>query len=230
MNQIKKDLTMTTTITTTATTIKTRVLASLCLFLAMGSTVAFAESTRTLSQSYAYSGQQVSLHMDIGSAKFIATDNSDIKIEVVVENADTSWLFFWGDTDLDAVSIESTVTASEITLMLSEQDNIEQQWIVYLPKQAALSLEVGIGDIEVTGLSSNIDIALGIGSARVEHQTSFNTVELDSGIGEVSISEQGKHLAVTENLVAQSYSSKNLSGEATLSVDVGVGEIVVVKL
>ncbi|PKG75125.1 hypothetical protein CXF83_07270 [Shewanella sp. Choline-02u-19] len=218
------------TIIKTKTKRATGILASMGLLVAMVSTGTLAAETRTLNQTYAYNGQSVNLDMDIGSAKFIATDNDEIKIEVIVEGADTNWLFFWGDTDLDAVSIESTATASEITLTLSEQDNIEQQWIVYLPKQAALSLEVGIGDIEVTGLSSNIDIALGIGSARVEHQTLFNTVELGSGIGEVSISEQGKHLAVTENLVAQSYSNKNLIGESTLSVDVGVGEIVVVKL
>ncbi|MCL1058309.1 hypothetical protein L2729_09915 [Shewanella gelidimarina] len=213
-----------------ATTIKTGVIASLCFMLAMVSTTAFAASTRTLSQSYAYNGQVVNLDMDIGSAKFIATDNSEIKIEVVVESADTNWLFFWGDTDLNKVAIESTVTTSNISLMLSEQGNIEQQWTVYLPTQAALSLDVGIGSVEVTGLSNNIDIELGIGSARVEHQTLFNTVELDSGVGDVSISELGKQLAVEDNVLAQSYSSKDLSGEAALSVDVGVGEIVVVKL
>ncbi|QQX79205.1 hypothetical protein JK628_16825 [Shewanella sp. KX20019] len=215
---------------TKSKTITTRILTSLALILALASTSAVAESTRTLNQSYVYSGQRVSLDMEIGSAKFFATDSSEIKIEVVVEGADTSWLFFWGDTDLGAVAIESNVTATEISLMLSEQDNIEQQWIVYLPKQAALSLEVGIGDIEVTGLSNDIEIALGIGSARVEHQASFSSIDLDSGVGDVSISEQGKHLAVEERLVAQSYSSKDLSGEAALSVDVGVGEIVVVKL
>lgn len=207
----------------------TGILASLGL-LALVSTSVIAAESRTLSQSYAYNGQSVSLDMDIGSAKFIATDSDEVKVEVVVEDSDSHWLFFWRNSDVDSVSIDSSVTAKKMSLKLSEQDNIEQQWTVYIPKQAALSLEVGIGDIEVTGLSNDIEIALGVGSAKVEHQTSFGSIDLDSGIGDVSISEQGKHLTVKENLVAQSYTSKSGTGKGILSINVGVGEIVVVKL
>lgn len=207
-----------------------RLLTSLFFLLGMTSTAAMAASTRTLSESYQYDGQQVSLDMGIGSAKFVATDSNQIKIEVVVEDSDTNWLFFWGDTDLSDIAIESKITAKKLNLSLNEQDNIEQQWTVYLPKQAALSLEVGVGAIEVNGMANDIDISLGVGSAIVEHQVIYSSIELDSGVGDVSISDQGKKLAVERSLVAQSYSNNDQTGEASLKIDVGVGEVVVTKL
>lgn len=206
-----------------------RLFTTLFLILAMTSTAAMAASTRTLSESYQYDGQQVSLDMGIGSAKFVATDSNEIKIEVVVEDSDTNWLFFWGDTNLSDIAIEAKVTDKKIKLSLNEQDNIEQQWIVYLPKQAALSLEVGVGAVQVAGMTNDIDISLGVGSAHVEHQVTYNSIDLDSGVGDVSISEQGQKLVVETSLVAQSYSEQDLNGQANLSVDVGVGEVIVVK-
>ncbi|MCL1092650.1 hypothetical protein [Shewanella kaireitica] len=207
-----------------------RLFTTLFLILGMTSTVAMAASTRTLSESYQYDGQEVSLDMGIGSAKFIATDSNEIKIEVVVEDSDTNWLFFWGDTDLSDIAIESKITTKALNLSLNEQDNIEQQWTVYLPKQTALSLEVGVGAIEVSGMTNDIEISLGVGSAVVEHQITYNSIDLDSGVGDVSISEQGRKLTVERSLVAQSYSNKDQAGEASLTVDVGVGEVVVTKL
>ncbi len=207
-----------------------RLFTTLFLILAMTSTAAMAASTRTLSESYQYDGQQVSLDMGIGSAKFVATDSNEIKIEVVVEDSDTNWLFFWGDTDLSDIAIESQLTSKALNLSLNEQDNIEQQWTVYLPKQAALSLEVGVGAIEVSGMTNDIEISLGVGSAIVEHQVTYSSIDLDSGVGDVSITEQGRSLAVERSLVAQSYSNNDQAGEASLTVDVGVGEVVVTKL
>lgn len=207
-----------------------RLFTSLLLILGMTSTAVMAASTRTLNESYQYDGQKVSLDMGIGSAKFFATDGNEIKIEVVVEDSDTSWLFFWGDTALSDIAIESEVTTKELRFNLNEQDNIDQQWVVYLPKQAVLSLEVGVGAVEVSGMTNDIDISVGVGSAFIEHKITYSTIELDSGVGDVSISDQGTELAVERRLIAQSYSNNNHSGEASLTVDVGVGEVVVVKL
>ncbi|MDB2386531.1 hypothetical protein N9W21_04220 [Shewanella sp.] len=207
-----------------------RLCTTLFLILATVSTTAMAASTRTLSESYQYDGQQVSLDMGLGSAKFVATDSNEIKIEVVVEDSDTNWLFFWSDTDLSDIAIESTLTTKVLNLSLNEQDNIEQQWTVYLPKQAALSLDVGVGAIDVSGMTNDIDISLGVGSAIVEHQVTYSSIDLDSGVGDVSITEQGKNLAVKRNLVAQSYSNHDQAGEASLTVNVGVGEVIVTQL
>jgi len=220
MKNNQKDFTMTTS----------RLCTTLFLTLATVSTTAMAASTRTLSESYQYDGQQVSLDMGLGSAKFVATNSNEIKIEVVVEDSDTNWLFFWSDTDLSDIAIESTLTTQALNLSLNEQDNIEQQWTVYLPKQAALSLDVGVGAIDVSGMTNDIDISLGVGSAIVEHQVTYSSIDLDSGVGDVSITEQGKNLAVKRNLVAQSYSNHDQAGEASLTVNVGVGEVIVTQL
>ncbi|MCL1050929.1 hypothetical protein L2755_15020 [Shewanella abyssi] len=204
-------------------------LTSLCLVIGVTSSMAYAASSRTLTQSYEYDGQAVSFDMELGSAKIIATDDNDIRVEVVVDDSDSHWLFFWGKTDLDNIKIDAHNNPQELSIGLSEQDNIQQEWIVYLPKQAALVLEMGVGQIEVSGMTSDIDIDLGVGSARVEHQTLFSHVELDSAVGEVSITELGQRLVVKRGIINQSYSHTDAGGNGDLSINVGVGEIVVVK-
>jgi|GEM_PF-1718933 len=194
-------------------------------FSSLAITSAAAETAKSLSQTYAYDGQQVRLDMDIGSAKFIATDEQEIRVEVVVTPSESHWFSLWNSLDIDDVELNVIEASKEIELKLSEQDDVKQEWVVYLPRQAAVNLNVGVGQVEVSNMENSIDIDLGVGHAEVRHEILYRSVSLESGVGEVSVDLQGQPVAVSRNFVRQTYHKEEQTGFGQLNVNVGVGQI-----
>ena len=194
-------------------------------FSSLAVTAASADTTKTLSQTFAYTGQEVLLDMEIGSAKFIATDEQEIRIEVLVTPSESNWFSLWGSADVEDIELDVVESSSEIELKVTEQDDVKQEWVVYLPRQAALNLNVGIGQIEVSNMENNIDIDLGVGHAEINHEILYRSVSLESGVGEVEVNLQGQSVEVSRNFVMQSYHNEEQTGFGQLNVNVGVGQI-----
>ena len=194
-------------------------------FSSLAVTSVSADSAKSLSQTYAYDGQKVLLDMDIGSVKFIATDEQTIRVEVVVTHSESNWFSLWSRLDIDEIELDVIEASKEIELKLTEQDDVKQEWVVYLPRDAAINLNVGIGQIEVNYMENSIDIDLGVGHAEVNHEIMFSSVSLESGVGEVSVNLQGEQVAVNRNFVMQTYHREDETGFGQLNVNVGVGQI-----
>lgn len=194
-------------------------------FSSLAVTAASADTAKTLSKTLAYSGQEVLLDMDIGSAKFIATDEQEIRIEVLVTPNESNWFSLWGGADVEDVELDVVDSSSEIELKVTEQDDVKQEWVVYLPRQAAVNLNVGIGQVEVSNMENNIDIDLGVGHAEINHEILYSSVSLESGVGEVEVNSQGQSVEVNRNFVMQSYHNEEQTGFGQLNVNVGVGQI-----
>ncbi|ACA87850.1 hypothetical protein [Shewanella woodyi] len=169
--------------------ITTATLSSLMVISAAFSTLAItpvqAEVDRSLSQTYGYDGQQVLLDMDVGSAEVFATDDKEIRVEVLVSQSDSSWFSFWDSVDLADVELDVDQASKRITLKLNDQDDLKQEWKIYLPREAAVNLNVGVGQVEVNNMESDVDIDLGVGHAQVKHSIIYHSVSLESGVGEV---------------------------------------------
>ncbi len=209
--------------------ITTATLSSLMVISAAFSTLAItpvqAEVDRSLSQTYGYDGQQVLLDMDVGSAEVFATDDKEIRVEVLVSQSDSSWFSFWDSVDLADVELDVDQASKRITLKLNDQDDLKQEWKIYLPREAAVNLNVGVGQVEVNNMESDVDIDLGVGHAQVKHSIIYHSVSLESGVGEVSVEDDGRALAIDRNFVRQAYYNEDNTGFGELSVNVGVGQI-----
>jgi hypothetical protein len=111
--------------------ITTATLSSMLVISAAFSTLAItpvqADADRSLSQTFNYNGQQVLLDMDVGSAEVFATDEQEIRVEVVVSNADSSWFSLWSSSELDDVELDVDLESKRITLKLNEQDDVKQE-------------------------------------------------------------------------------------------------------
>lgn len=207
------------------------------LSLSLGiSSQAFADDAKRVTQSLDYTGQSVVLDIEVGQANVIATDETQVRIEVDIKATETAWFNFFDSNDVDDIQLAHIVSDNRIQLKLSEQDGINQSWRVYVPRTAAIVLDMGVGQIEVEGMESAVDIDLGVGSAQVSHAYNYQSVELESGVGEVRVDDAGLGESLRRNLVSQSLSwhanddaNANKAG-STLSVDVGVGEVIVSAL
>ncbi|MFT5705129.1 MAG: hypothetical protein ACI8SK_001084 [Shewanella sp.] len=184
-----------------------------------------AETDRSLSQTFSYDGQQVLLDMDVGSAEVFATDEQEIRVEVMVSHSDSSWFSLWSSSDLNDVELDVDLGSKRITLKLNEQDDVKQKWKIYLSRQAAINLNVGVGQVAVTNMESDVDIDLGVGHAQIKYSIIYNSVSLESGVGEVTVEDGGHALAIERNFVRQAYHYENKTGFGELNVNVGVGQI-----
>ncbi|MCG9697355.1 hypothetical protein [Shewanella sp. Isolate11] len=198
---------------------------SVALLLSVCSMDANASSEVTLVDEFNYQGQQVVLDMDVGRAELIASDDEQVRVEVSVKASDTNWLSFWSNKDVTTVTLAVVDSSDKLVLKLSEQDDLNQDWRIYLPRHAKLKVDAGVGEVIVDGLSASIDIDLGVGRTEIKHQAQYGEMTLKSGVGEVSISENGKALAVDRNLVSQSFHKQQSGSDEQLYVSVGVGEI-----
>ncbi|WP_394230030.1 hypothetical protein [Shewanella colwelliana] len=202
-----------------------KTVAGLGLLLSAVSLSAVADSSVTLNDTLDYNGQAIVLDMEVGTAQLIATDESEVRIEVVVKPSDSNWFGFWSNSDISSVALAINENQDKIVIKLSEQDDLSQEWRVYLPRDAAIAVEAGVGEVVVDGFVNNIDVDLGVGRAEVAHQGDYGDVSLESGVGEVSISKNGQHQAIKRSLVSASYHSKDGASKQHLYVNVGVGEI-----
>ncbi|CAM3305767.1 hypothetical protein [Shewanella violacea] len=194
-------------------------------FSSLAVTSVLADSAKTLSHSYAYDGQKVMLDMDVGSAKFIATDEQNIRVEVLVTPSERNWFSLWSSAEIDDIKLDVIQASDGIALKLNDQDDVKQQWIVYLPRHAAIKLNLGVGQVEVNNMENSIDIDLGVGHAEIRHEILYRSVSLESGVGEVSVDLLGRQIEVSRNFVTQAYNNEDQTGFGQLNVNVGVGQI-----
>ncbi|QYK11997.1 hypothetical protein K0I63_14725 [Shewanella rhizosphaerae] len=202
-----------------------KALVSLSLLVGLMSVGAQAASSITLNDEFDYRGQKVALDMDVGQAELIAGDQDKVRVEVVVKANDSKWFGFWQNSDVSSAKFDILDDGDKLVLRLADQDDVNQKWRVYLPRNAALKVDAGVGEVIVDGLSASIEVELGVGRAEITHQASFGDVSLESGVGEVSIRDGGQRLKVNQNLVSQSYHQQGAAGDDHLYVSVGVGEI-----
>ncbi len=202
-----------------------KALVSLSLLVGLVSVGVQAASSITLNDEFDYRGQKVALDMDVGQAELIAGDQDKVRVEVVVKANDSKWFGFWQNSDVSSAKFDILDDGDKLVLRLADQDDVNQKWRVYLPRNAALKVDAGVGEVIVDGLSASIEVELGVGRAEITHQASFGDVSLESGVGEVSIRDGGQRLKVNQNLVSQSYHQQGAAGDDHLYVSVGVGEI-----
>ena len=202
-----------------------KTLVGLSLVVGLMSAGAHAASSITLNDEFDYHGQKVTLDMDVGQAELIAGDQDKVRVEVVVKANDSKWFGFWQNSDVSSAKFDILDDGDKLVLRLADQDDVNQKWRVYLPSNAALKVDAGVGEVSVEGLSARIEVELGVGRAEINHQANFGEVSLKSGVGEVSIREGGQRLEVNQNLVSQSYHQQGAASDDHLYVSVGVGEI-----
>ncbi|QSX36260.1 hypothetical protein [Shewanella sedimentimangrovi] len=206
----------------------TKIAAALVMTTAFAGS-ALADDSRQLSQRYDYQGETLVFDVGVGEAELLASDDNEIRIEVQIEAASGNWLSFWKHVDLEDRELTVKQKGNRLLLSVNDQDDIKQHWRVYLPKQAPVSLEVGVGQVEITGLVADLDVEVGVGQVSIEHGHAYRRIELHSGVGEVNYSRQGRQQQVERNLVSQNFETL-LDGEGDLKVNVGVGEVDVREL
>lgn len=153
--------------------------------------------------------------------EFYAGDEIELEIEL---EADGNW-FGRRRGDVDRVELAVRTSETSVYLGISDQD-VEQHWRLKIPAKLAVAFEVGVGEIELEGLSNNLKMEVGVGSIRVDiADTDYARIHLSVGVGETAIKGFSNQQVDNERSFMSSDTYYHGDGELEIDIEVGVGEV-----
>jgi hypothetical protein len=199
---------------------KTRLLAlSACLL----ATSAYAGSTsnKMIEKTYEVdSFKAVDVDVHVGSIKIKPSPDDQIHLQIKIEPKDG--FFNWFSESVDKIKLKDNSSKHALELELTEGD-YEEKWILQLPKNLNIELDIGVGDVNIKGISSNINVDNGVGHVKVVGNSKyFADIDLDAGVGDTRISADHGNTSNKRAVVSSSTTWQG-SGEFSINIDVGVG-------
>ncbi|MEQ8955591.1 MAG: hypothetical protein RL120_15780 [Gammaproteobacteria bacterium] len=148
-------------------------------------------------------------------------DGTTVELDVMLR-AQRSW-FLFGRRDIEDVELRIDTNGDSLEVILDE-NNIEQEWRVRLPVHLAVSMELGVGDVDINEFANDLRLELGVGSVQVDVvDMDFGTIHLQTGVGDSSIRGFDGGVDNERSIVgADSYYEGN--GEYEIEIEVGVGD------
>jgi hypothetical protein len=107
----------------------------------------------------------------------------------------------------------------------SRNRGLEAHVRVRVPRDLPLDAELGVGELRITSMASDIDADLGVGELNITMPAAaVASVSADTGVGEASLTAAGRHYE-SAGLVSREIRWSKGAGKARIEADLGVGEI-----
>ncbi len=189
-----------------------------------------SEPARTLHFSHVAAGvTEVVVESGVGDIEVIAGNGADISAEVKVTPKGGGW---WSGSrsarELDALELHGDVHGQTLVLHVapagSHDHDFGEDWSVQLPKNLAVTLKVGVGDVRVLDVSGDVEVKLGVGDVQVEGDyASFGAIHAACGVGDAEMrSPEGR--VESEGFIGHTLDGHG-TGKATISIKTGVGDV-----
>lgn len=186
-----------------------------------------ADSAKRIEHSIA-AEELISIDFEVSVAEMEVEiyQGDSIEIDLYIE-ADRDWWIF-GRNDVDDVELDIDENGDRLYLRL-DNDDIQQEWRVRLPEHLAVTMEVGVGEVEIAEFANNLDLELGVGSFRLlVADIDFESIHIEVGVGDTSIRgfDRGSD---NERSFVGADSRYYGDGEYKIAAEVGVGDAEVRK-
>lgn len=98
------------------------------------------------------------------------------------------------------------------------------QGTLQVPRALALDLEMGVGELTVSGIEGDLDVELGVGDASIHTpRQSVRAVSVEAGVGDAEIRNAGSRSS-SRGFIGRSVSWDDGPGRSRVSLHVGVGD------
>ena len=132
------------------------------------------------------------------------------------------------------LQLEPTRSGDDVSLKMRGYDRDGKRGInhpqvdLHLTVPAALGVlvDMGVGELEITGIEGDVTVDLGVGEARVDvPESAVKSVSLDVGVGEAHLSPRPQEAHHSGFLfLGNEVDWRDGTGRSRIAVDVGVGE------
>ena len=134
--------------------------------------------------------ERLFIDAEVGEVVVTGTDtNTTITVSVTLED-DNGW-----HSDADFELLDDSVllqkkSGSELRLRLKlprgiDDDDIQERWDVTVPRSFAARVNMGVGTVDVTGISGGVNARVGVGTVMVE--VPRGSIDARSGVGDVEV-------------------------------------------
>ncbi len=193
----------------------------------------------------------LSLDTGVGDVTVTTGDGDEIVARVTLKPRRGGFPFFGssskGRRQVEAARLEARQSGELLELGIAgggKDRRFEENWEVTVPSRLALDLDIGVGDVQVTGVSGGVTVDGGVGDIEIEvpggnitvdagvvdvrisiPADAVDIVELDGGVGDCTIHTpdgvvRGKSLGCDASWRGR--------GTASIDVDSGVGDVDIV--
>jgi hypothetical protein len=193
---------------------------------AVGPIAAAADNVNTVKHVYSAAGvSRLSVDNRVGEVR-IRPGTGD-SYEVIVNLEGNRHGLMRKLKSVDGLDITAKTSNGRLHLKFNE-DDVEADWTILLPKvlPEEVGVNLGVGEVDLVAPSAAISIDLGVGDVDVTTaKASAGDITLTVGVGEASV--RGTPNAVKASGVASNVSTKG-DGARDVTVTVGVGDASVV--
>ncbi|WP_163937214.1 hypothetical protein [Paraferrimonas sp. SM1919] len=172
---------------------------------------------------------QISLDVGVGQIHVEGTDSDKIEIKVVIKTADEKEGFSFGfdRNDLDAIELVTKLKRGKMHLELSDQDDIHQHWILFVPNTLDVAIEAGVGEVSITQMSQDINVNVGVGTVEIKHPSNnFSKLDFKVGVGDMDLKHDSAYAEISSHLIGERFYQRGTAGPE-LAINAGVGEITI---
>ncbi len=193
---------------------------------AVGSIAAAADNVNTVKHVYSAAGVS-RLSVDNRGGEVRIRPGTGDSYEVIVNLEGNRHGLMRKLKSVDGLDITAKTSNGRLHLKFNE-DDVEADWTILLPKvlPEEVGVNLGVGEVDLVAPSAAISIDLGVGDVDVTTaKASAGDITLTVGVGEASV--RGTPNAVKASGVASNVSTKG-DGARDVTVTVGVGDASVV--
>ena len=196
------------------------------VLISLASSIHAATSKHLSHRIDAASLESVEIVIPVVEMKIEVYDGNDIEIEIDVRSQRRMWLF--GRRDVDDIDLEINRQGNDLILSIDEK-NLNQTWEIRIPRNLALEMNIGVGEVSLEQFANDLDMELGVGGVRVMvDDTEYRSIDLSVDVGETII-RGFENSAISEREIVSERSRYNGSGDYQMDIEVGIGEARVVN-
>jgi hypothetical protein len=205
-----------------------KTLALVALLAAGAALPARAENLGTLNASWpARDLQRVRVEFPVGDLEIVAGETSDVRAQLTVYCRGGGRHCRERSKHLKIVSHESGHARSIKLEGYPRFRNLGLQvkLRVEVPRDVAVALEMGVGDLSIDGVQGDLSAELGVGDVNVSlHERDVRAVNLEVGIGDATL-DHGAHRQSVSGLFGRKVRWSDGVGRSRVNVELGIGDI-----
>ncbi len=142
---------------------------------------------RTLEESHPAGGvDRLRIINGVGDVTMVSGDTDVIHVEITLtpRRGGVFSSMKKAEQEVEAAVLNASEHNRKLRLELdsvSDEPRFEARWMVTVPSRVGVELELGVGDVRLSGLAGGVEMEVGVGNATIE--VSEGDVEVSVGVG-----------------------------------------------
>lgn len=171
--------------------------------------------------------REVRVDFPVGGLRVEATDDARVTFDVIARCR--SWNRRHCEDRIRRIQVESDEVAGELRITVKgypkmNSGNLSLRGVLKLPRDLALKVSMGVGELEIRDVEGDMDVDLGVGEASI-HTTdrAVRSVDVSTGVGDADVYARGGHVR-RHGFISSTASWDEGRGHQSINLSVGVGE------